>query len=77
MARRRVSLLKRQKKWAQEEPHTRLEVDIQVVSGVLRAEALSVQKFFPSRHRESTMRNPEQQLQGGGQRGLGSWAEAC
>ena len=77
VARRRVSLLKGWKKRAQEEPHTRLEAEIQVAGGVPRAIALYVQKSFPPRHGESTRRDPEQQLRGRRQRGPGSWAEAC
>lgn len=55
----------------------RLEGDIQVVTEVPRTVALNVQKFFPPRPRESTRRDLEQQLRGRGQRGFGSWAEAC
>lgn len=67
----------RVEKRAQEEPHTRLEAEIQVAGGVPRAIALYVQKSFPPRHGESTRRDPEQQLRGRRQRGPGSWAEAC
>lgn len=51
--------------------------EIQVVSGVPRATASSVQKFFPPSHREPTRKDPELLLRGRGQRGPGSWAEAC
>lgn len=39
--------------------------------------ASSVQKFFPPSHREPTRKDLELLLQGRGQRGPGSWAEAC
>jgi len=64
-------------KGTEEEPHTGLEPKIQVVGGLPGATASSVQKSFPARHGESTRGDPEQPLRGGGQRGLGSRAEAC
>lgn len=75
MARR--ALFSKTGKGAQEEPHRRLKAEIQVVSGVPRATASSVQKFFPPSHREPTRKDPELLLRGRGQRGPGSWAEAC
>lgn len=58
-------------------PHTGLEAEIQGVGGAPAATALSVEKFFPVRHEQSTGGDPEQPLRGRGQRGSGSRAEAC
>jgi hypothetical protein len=53
------------------------EAEIQIVCEVPKTKALSGQKFFPLQHRDSTKRDPEQQLQNSGQRRPGSWAKAC
>lgn len=58
-------------------PHTGLEAEIQSVGGAPAAIALSVEKFFPARHEQSTGGDPEQKLRGRGQRRSGSRAEAC